>query len=78
MTPGNVDTTLAVADRGYVLSAGQIQLAASGAEMIRRLPEIEAMYLSEAIQEPPQDVQRSQQHERREHHRLATEENGHD
>jgi ABC-type branched-subunit amino acid transport system ATPase component/ABC-type branched-subunit amino acid transport system permease subunit len=39
-------TALAVADRGYVLTGGEIRLSGSGPDMLRRLDEIEAMYLA--------------------------------
>jgi len=41
-------TALMVADRGYVLSGGRIQLAASSDEMLAHLADIEAMYLDES------------------------------
>jgi len=41
-------TALMVADRGYVLSGGRIQLAATSGEMLAQLADIEAMYLDES------------------------------
>jgi branched-chain amino acid transport system ATP-binding protein len=41
-------TALMVADRGYVLSGGRIQLAASSDEMLAHLADIEAMYLDDS------------------------------
>jgi branched-chain amino acid transport system ATP-binding protein len=41
-------TALMVADRGYVLSGGRIQLAATSDEMLAQLADIEAMYLDES------------------------------
>jgi branched-chain amino acid transport system ATP-binding protein len=39
-------TALTVADRGYVLTGGEIRLSGSGPDMLKRLDEIEAMYLA--------------------------------
>ncbi len=41
--------SLAVADRGYVLSSGRVTLSGTGAEL-RANPEIEQAYLSRALE----------------------------
>jgi len=42
---------LAIADRGYVLSRGRIQMTGTGAELLQRLDEIERTYLHSAVGE---------------------------
>jgi branched-chain amino acid transport system ATP-binding protein len=39
-------TALAVADRAYVLSQGEIRLSGTGCDLLDRLSEIEAIYLA--------------------------------
>jgi len=45
-------TALMVADRGYVLAGGRIQLAATSDEMLAHLADIEAMYLDDSALNP--------------------------